>query len=269
MDLIGVRDIRVPTTRSEVVFGDGDIPLGGGTWLYSEAQEGVTGLVDLTGLGWPAITFTDHALVVAATCTVAELSRLPAGDGWTAHPLILQCVHSFLASFKIWNMATVGGNICTALPAGPMISLAVALDAHAVVWTADGGERTLLVADLVTGVRTTSLQRGEVLRSIEFPLATLTSRTAFRRIALSPLGRSGTLVIGRVDPGGATVFAITAATHRPHQLRFAGAPDAAELAHRIDEIDDWYWDPHGTPDWRRAMSVLLAEEIRVELGSDT
>ena len=36
---------------------------------------------------------------------------------------------SFLASLKIWNAATVGGNICMSLPAGPMISLTAALEA--------------------------------------------------------------------------------------------------------------------------------------------
>ena len=51
-----------------------------------------------------------------------ELSRLPAQDGWAAYPLIWQCVNSLLGSFKVWNVATVAGNICMALPAGPMTS---------------------------------------------------------------------------------------------------------------------------------------------------
>ena len=36
---------------------------------------------------------------------------------------------AFLASFKVWNSATVGGNICMSLPAGPMITMTVALEA--------------------------------------------------------------------------------------------------------------------------------------------
>lgn len=270
MDLIEVTDIRVPRTRDEITFAPGAIPLGGGTWLFSEPQAHVTGLVDLTGLGWPAITVTDTTLTIAATCTIAELSRLPARPGWRAHPLIGQCVNSLLASFKIWNVATVGGNICTALPAGPMTSLAVALDATALIWAPDDADRRLPVAEFVTGVRTTALEPGEVLRAIEFPLAALRARTGFRRIALSPLGRSGTLVIARVDDRdvgtGECVFTVTAGTARPHQLRFDGVPGADALAEATSEIDDWYLDPHGTPDWRRAMSQLFAEELRIELG---
>ena len=45
-----------------------------------------------------------------------------------------ECCNSFLASFKIWNAATVGGNICMSLPAGPMISLTVALEATYTLW---------------------------------------------------------------------------------------------------------------------------------------
>ncbi len=49
MDLISVRETRVPRTRDELVFAPGERPLGGGTWLFSEPQPGLTGLVDLTG----------------------------------------------------------------------------------------------------------------------------------------------------------------------------------------------------------------------------
>ena len=49
-------------------------------------------------------------------------------------PLIDQCCRAFLASFKIWKTATVGGNLCMALPAGPMIALTAALDGDCVIW---------------------------------------------------------------------------------------------------------------------------------------
>ena len=57
-------------------------------------------------------------------------------SNWIAAPLVNQCCRSFLASFKIWNMATVGGNLCMSLPAGPMISLTSALDGVCTIWTA-------------------------------------------------------------------------------------------------------------------------------------
>jgi len=265
MDLIGVREIRVPSTRDELSFGATERPLGGGSWLFSEEQPGLTGLVDLTGLHWEPIVETASTFDIAATCTLAQLAAVPARAGWAAHPLFRQCCESLLGSFKVWNTATVGGNIALALPAGPMIALAAALDATALVWTPDGGERREPVESLVTGVLSTTLAHGEVLRSIEIPVSSLADRTGFRRISLSPVGRTGTLVIGRLAPTG-LIITITGGTTAPRVLRFGGIPTAAELVAAIDTIDDWYDDAHGSPDWRRALSTRFAEELRVELG---
>ena len=280
MDLIDVQETRVPSTRAEISVGPSEKILAGGTWLFSVPETGLTGLVDITRLGWAPVIRTESALVIAATCTVAELSRLTplalrtdpvrAGSGEESHPdpfaLFWQCANSFLASFKIWNMATVGGNIALALPAGPMISLAASLDAEALIWMPQGGERRIPVADLVTGVMQTALAPGEVLREIAIPLASLESRAGFRRIALNDLGRTGTLVIARRAPTGETVFTVTGGTSHPVQLRFDGLPSAKVLQALVLAIDCWYDDAHGSPDWRRAMSVRFAEQLRLELA---
>ena len=258
MDLIGVHDVRVARTRSDVVFGPGERALGGGTWLYSEPQPGLTGLVDLTALDWEPIARSAETITVSATCTIETLRALP-------EPLFQQCADSLLASWKIQRTATVGGNIALGLPAGPMTSLAASLDGVAVIWTVDGGERRVPVVEFVTGVVTTVLSPGEILRAIELPAASLHC-TAFRRIARSPMGRTGTLVIGRVDASGETVVTVTGGTTRPRQLRFEAAPSAEAVASAVDSIDNWYDDPHGAPDWRRAMSLLFAEQIRQELS---
>ena len=249
MDLIEVQSVRVATTRDDLHFAPGELPLGGGTWLYSEPQAGVSGLVDLTALQWTPIEQTDATLTVSATCTIRELAA------HAASPLFLQAANSLLASFKIWNVATVGGNICTALPAGPMTSLASALDATAVIW-GEGYDRREKVSEFVTGVRNTTLQAGEVLRAIEFPAEALRQRSAFRRIALSPLGRTGTLVIGRETPEG-VVLTVSGGTTHPWVIPPGGS---------LDVIDDWYDDAHGSPDWREHMSRRFAREILDELA---
>ncbi len=248
MDLITVREIRVPRTRDELVFDEGFQPLGGGTWLYSEEQPGLTGLVDLMAMGWPPLTVTDEGLEIAATCTLAQLLAFDAPPEWTAWPLVDQCVNSLLASFKIWNLATVGGNICTSLPAGAMTALLVGLDGTAQIWGSP--DRTVPVIDFVTGDRTNVLEHGEVLRSLHIPLSSLTARTGFRRIALSPLGRTGTLVTARTTPHG-LAFGITGGTVRPHTSTDNG---------------DWFTDAHGAADWRQAMSELFVSELTEELA---
>ncbi len=280
MDLIDVQEVRVPATRADLRVDVGEKVLAGGTWLYSVKETGLRALVDITRLGWKPVKYTDSALVIAATCTVAEVSRLTppplrtdpvgAGNGRESHadPLALfwQCANSFLGSLTIGNVATVGGNIALALPAGPMISLAASLDSIAVIWMPAGGERRMPVADLVTGVMKTGLGPGEVLREIVIPRTSLESRTGFRRIALNNLGRTGTLVIARRAPSGETVFTITGGTSRPVQLRFDEPPTSALLNERMRTIDCWYNDAHGSPDWRLAMSERFAEQLRREIA---
>lgn len=279
MDLIDVRGIRMPTTRAEL-FLTPDRPLAGGTWIYSVRQSGTSHLVDLMSLDWPTTTTSDGGLAVSATCTVAELSRFTppelrtdpvrAGNGTERfsdpRALFWQCANSFLAPFKVWNVATVGGNIALALPAGPMISLAVSLDAIVVIWAPDGGERRMPVAEFVTGVLSTDLRPGEIVREILVPPTSLAATTGFRRIALNALGRTGTLVIARVDESGEAVFTVSGGTSHPEQARFDRLPSARALEERLRAIDSWYTDAHGPADWREEMSVRFAEQLRVELG---
>jgi CO/xanthine dehydrogenase FAD-binding subunit len=267
MDLNTVTALHRPADRTELAgrLGTGAAALAGGTWLFSQPQPDLHTLVDLTGLGWPPLTVTGRGLEIAATCTLAELAAFTAVPAWPATALFRACCEALAGSFKIWHTATVGGNICLALPAGPMTSLAAALDGTVLLWSATGTERRVPVAEFVVGDRRTVLRPGEVLRAVELPASALAARTAFRRAALATQGRSGSVVIGRKDAGGGFVLTVTAATDRPRRIAFPGLPAAAELAGGLGRIDPWFDDPHGAPDWRRAVTLLLAEEVRAEL----
>jgi len=270
MDLHNITAYDIARDRADLTFEDGAAPLGGGTWLFSEPQPHLHRLVDLSGLDWPAVTRHPDALEIAATCTVERLAALSDEPEWCAAPLFRQCAEALLASWKIWKRATVGGNICLSFPAGAMISLATALDADAVIWTIDGGERRIPVADFVLGVASNALAPGEILRSIRIPLRVLNSRTVFRKIALSPLGRSGAVVIGRRDDDGSVTLSITASTVRPYLLRFTEVPSTQALSDalaRLIPATSYYTDAHGAADWRRAVTAVLAEEIRTELSN--
>jgi CO/xanthine dehydrogenase FAD-binding subunit len=274
MDLNTVTAVLTPRDLADLPPPEpGDAWLAGGTWLYSEPQPSLRRLIDLTTLGWRPLAGTaDGGLSIAATCTIAELAAFASAWNRPVATLVRQCCRSLLGSFKVWNMATVGGNLCMALPAGPMISLAAALDADVVVWDrADGrAERRQKAVDFVQGPQRTSLRPGDLLRSIEIGKASLDARTAFRRISLNPLGRSGALLIGTRDPAnGSLALTVTASTRRPVRIRFDRTPDAAALHAALDAaipFDLYYDDVHGLPDWRRHVTRLFAEEIRDELG---
>src|SRR5580658_7043583 len=142
MDLNTITEIARPHHRDGAIeWHDGDAWLAGGTWLFSEQQPKLHRLIDLEGLRWEPLTITEQGLAIAATCKIARLDAVVAPPDWTAAPLIRQCCRSLLASFKIWNTATVGGNICMSLPAGAMISLAVALEGICTTQLRDGSER--------------------------------------------------------------------------------------------------------------------------------
>jgi CO/xanthine dehydrogenase FAD-binding subunit len=271
MDLNTIKEVAHPQVRDQLpVWTAGDAWLAGGTWLFSEPQAHLARLIDLTDFKWPALTIGEPGLTVAATCTVAQLDALPCPSEWIASPLINQCCRAFLASFKIWKTATVGGNLCMSLPAGPLIALTAALDGVCTIWKADGSEQRIGVADFIIGDQRNVLAPGDLLRQIQLPIAALTRRSAFRQISLTPVGRSAALLIGSVGNEAAFALTVTASTVRPIQLAFNAIPQMNELRDAIlHHIPDalYHNDIHGKPAWRRHMTLRLAEEIRAELQS--
>ncbi len=255
MDLLEVTSWRSAREREDLRLAPGEQVVAGGTWLFSEQQPGTTGLVDLTSLGWRPWEVTGSGLSLAATCTVRELLAVPDDVLGTAAPLARQCADAFLMSFKIQHLATLGGNVCLALPAGAMTSLLVALDATAVVWGAEG-EREEPVASLVTGVRRTTLAPGEVVRSFEVPREALRTAHGFRRQSLAPYGRSAVVVTASAER-----LCLTAATTRPVVLDPRG-----DWQRELDGLDCWHADAHGATDWRAAMARRLAAQALEELA---
>lgn len=260
MDLPAIDSVVRARARSDLDgLGPRDAVLAGGTWLFSEPQNHLTRLIDLTTMGWPPVVVREDGLEIAATCTIEQLITHEYPLNWAAVSLFRACAESLLASFKVWKAATVGGNICMGLPAGAMIALTAALDATLTIWRPDGSELSIKVPDFVAGPQHTVLEVGEVVRSIHIPSAALCSRTALRRISLAPLGRTGALVIARSTANG-PILCITGATTRPYLV-----PPGRSIYDVIPETA-WYTDPHGDADWRRSVTALLAEEALTEIA---
>lgn len=272
MNLNTVTEVRRVTGKSDEDLGwrEGDGWLAGGTWLFSEPQPHLRRLVDLHGFDWEPLVVGEQGLRISPTCTIAQLDALEAPPGWTAAPLIHQCCHAFLASFKVWNTATVGGNICMSLPAGPMISLTVALEGVYTIRPRGDGERRVAAEEFVTGDYQNILQPGDLLRSVELPVAALRKQTSFRRMSLTHLGRSTALLIGTRSPqDGTFTLTVSASTVRPIRLSFEEVPDAKSLRERLRETiaDPMYHDDvHGAPDYRKHLTFHFGEEIRRELS---
>lgn len=268
MNLNTVVEVKRPRSLDEIQgWRSGNAWLAGGTWLFSEPQIHTDTLIDLETLGWPSLTVSDAGLAMSATCKIAELYAFKGPGDWTEASLIHECCRSFLSSFKIWNEATVGGNIVMSLPAGPMISLTVALESEYELWPRDGAARRVPSIDFITGVHANVLAPGELLRAIHVPASAMKKRHAFRRASLTHLGRSSVLLVGTRGSDD-LLLTVTAATVRPVQVRFREKLSDHDLRAAIDAAiapELYLDDVHGSPAHRRHLTYHFAREICQEL----
>jgi CO/xanthine dehydrogenase FAD-binding subunit len=151
-----------------------------------------------------------------------------------------------------------------------MISLTVALEGSYTLRLRDGSERRVAAEEFVTGDNQNILQPGDLLRSIDLPIAALRKQTSFRRMSLTHLGRSTALLIGTLSPqDGTFMLTVSASTKRPIRLSFDQVPDARSLHERLRETiaDSMYHDDvHGAPDYRKHLTFHYGEQIRRELS---
>ena len=171
---------------------------------------------------------------------------------WKAAPLFKMCCDSLLASFKIWNAATVGGNICMSLPAGSMISLTASLEGVYTLWPRDGR------APHGCGRRLRHRQPRECPATaasccarIHLPARALAKRFAFRRASLTHLGRSAHHRHRHAAARRRRSRCSPSRRRRrsPYQLRFDRVPDGRTLREAIFATipeADYFDDVHGS-----------------------
>jgi CO/xanthine dehydrogenase FAD-binding subunit len=271
MDQNTIEELVVPNPSAPGdCWREGDAWLAGGTFLHSLPLPHLKRFIDLSRLEWPAIQTVDGGLEIGPTCTVKQLLDFQPPPQWSAGALLHDCVRSFLAGFKVWNSATVLGNICTSIPAGPMTTMACALEASYTLWATDGSVRVVPAIEFVTGNNENILAPGELLRKVEISGRALNRRYAMRRFALTQAGRSSIFLVGTRDPNGEVLITVSAATSFPVHVRFPEAPTAEQITAELDaQIPDelYFDDPNGRPDHRKHMTYLFAEQIRAELAA--
>ena len=74
-----------------------------------------------------------------------------------------------LGSRQTRQVATIGGNLCTASPAGDIACALAALEARCEILSADGITRIIPINDFFIDVRKTDLKNDEILRSVLIP----------------------------------------------------------------------------------------------------
>jgi len=141
-------------------------------------------LIDITRIpGLDHLTFDDRqGLRLGALSTIRSLET--SVELQKKYPIISQAA-SQLGSVAIRNVATLGGNLCNALPSAETPQVLVALSAQ-VRTIGPSGERRLPLEDFFTGVGQTILQPNEFLLEILVPR--LAPHTSGSYIKHSPRG---------------------------------------------------------------------------------
>ena len=132
-------------------------------------------------------------LAIGAMTRIAELARSPLLADRA--PLLQRAACGFAAP-AIRNMATIGGNLCTASPSGDCLVPLYALGAQ-VELVSLAGRRRLPIAEFILGPGRTSLAPGEIVTRVLLP-----ARDRFAWQAYEKVGRRQSLAISVVSFAG-------------------------------------------------------------------
>lgn len=143
--------------------------LAGGTDLLVDLKTGRIRCAHLVSINrinaLRGISETDGALRIGALTTITQLDRAPVVRGRFV-PLL--DATSRMAAPQIRNLATVGGNIAAAVPCADLPPILTAMNASAVLWSADG-QREVPLREFFVGPRATVRGEGELLLAVIVP----------------------------------------------------------------------------------------------------
>ena len=151
-------------------------------------------LVDLTGLNELKYVRREGGMIkIGALTTISELASSPTLDA--GYDVFREVAMKF-GGPSIINMATVGGNICSASSSEDLLPVLLVLNAEVQVRSING-ERTLSVEEFVKGKRSTAAKPNEVLVETRCPELDKNSACAFEKV-----GMRNSLIIAFVNCAG-------------------------------------------------------------------
>ena len=223
------------------------------------------------------IAGTGGALRLGALATHGALARSPVVR---AHAAALASTFAAVATVRIREQATLGGNLAHADPAqDPPVTL-LALDGVAVA-KSRFGERRIPLEALFTDFFETSLERGEILLRVELPPLPVGARVSYKKFLPATLDDYATVSVAAViatDGAGACTHArIALGGAGPVPMRARDAErslagrrlddaairEAAALAAAAtDPIDDL----RGSAPYKRAMAEVWTERALREVA---
>ena len=273
MDLHSVETYLQPKTLQEVDWQPEWTWLAGGTWIFNEPQPQIKTLVDMQQLGWTEIDVSAQGLSIGAMCLQNDLLEFAFPEDWSATAALKNAVRE-LASFKLSNGATVGGNICLALSASTFAPVMVALNASYEIWQPEGEPYQVKALDFALAPQQTSLKPGEVLRKIWIPAANLSGwQTSFKRMAVSTAGYAIAIVVAAYNKATNQIrFSIGGSVIAPRLIKFESLPTEAELATALAtqiSSEDYLDDERASANYRHHITKILMQRTVTDLTTRT
>lgn len=192
-----------PTSIGEAVsllakYGNKATPLAGGTDVLVDTSSDVEYIIDITGLPLDYIEAGDEGIRIGALSTFSSLETSNLlGSG--AYTVLVEAARK-MGSSAIRNVATVGGNVCNAVPSAELPPALIVLGAEVKI-VGPQGERSLPLEGFFKGVRKTDLNPGELVTEIYIPRPPPRTGTAFLNIGRVSVDMSTVVVAVRVTLG--------------------------------------------------------------------
>lgn len=262
-----------PTILDEAVTllaEEGRTVIAGGTDLLVNPRYmvGVREVVDIRKLGLDYIREENGWLFIGAGSTMRTVARHSTIQGLANG--ILARGAAVCGSPNIRNMATLVGNVASALPSADTLPALLALDAQAVLLGIHG-ERVVPLDSFFVGPGK-SVRERELIRELRIPLANFdTIRGGFYKIGrtaedISIVNAAATLII---QDGNITIARLVMGAVAPVALRttlaeeaLIGQPPTEETFQRVAELvrDEVrpISDHRASADYRRRMSRIAA-----------
>ncbi len=255
-------------------FGADAALLAGGTDLLVDLKAGRRSARHLVSVSrvhaLRGITHAGDGLRIGALTTLAELDRHPL---LSARFACLRDATSQMAAPQIRNMATVGGNIASAVPCADLPPLLSVMRASVLVWS-PRGERTVAVSDFFVTARKSVLKSGEILTAVLVPNPSAGSGAAYARFslrdgnAIAVAGVAASLHLnaaGRMDDARIALGAVAPTpklAERARDVLLGGTPGEdvfAEAARVAAEAAEPISDIRGSAEYRREIVKVMAQ----------
>ncbi|HEV8021448.1 MAG TPA: xanthine dehydrogenase family protein subunit M [Candidatus Lustribacter sp.] len=281
-------DYSAPASIDEALaalkeYGDDAEFIAGGTSLILMMQQGLVQPGKVIGLGnikelRGIKRSADGGLEVGAMTTHRQLETSPEAFAYAA---ALPQSLGVIATIRIRNQATLGGNLVHADPAQDPPPVLIALDATIDVVKAGGGARSIAMESFFTDYFETTIGEDELLRSVKVPPMPAGSRLAYKkflprteddyatvsvavRLGVNPDGTCKDIRIGlgalAVTPlrGKAVEKALLGQKLTPESIREA----AALVRDEVDPLDD----VRGSAGYKREMARVWTERTIASLA---